>query len=149
MTPHREWFRSYRTVSDRASIFIGNHSVCKVVGVGIVRVKMYDGAVMDLADICHVPGLKKNLLSLGTLDDQEYRISGQGGVYRIFLGSHVLLKGCKVRNLYHLVGSTFVNSGLVVVSTLVASDSSVSDGDGWSKLWHWRLDHILERVGWR
>ncbi|GAB2273726.1 hypothetical protein Dimus_039044 [Dionaea muscipula] len=125
MTPHREWFRSYRVVPDDASIFMGNDSVCRVVVVVTVRVKMFDEAVMDLAYIRHVLGLKKNLLCLGTLDDLGYRISSQGGVYKFSLGSRVQLKGRKIRDLYHLVGSTVVDSGFVVVSSLTAYDASV------------------------
>ena len=41
---------------------------CKVIGIGTVRIKMHDGIVRNLKDVRHVPHLKKNLISLGTLD---------------------------------------------------------------------------------
>ena len=44
-----------------------NDVVCKTVGIGNIRMRMFDGQVLTLANVQHVPGLKKNLLSLGAL----------------------------------------------------------------------------------
>ena len=38
---------------------MGNNITCKVVGIGTVRIKMYDGVVRTLSDVRHVPDLKK------------------------------------------------------------------------------------------
>ena len=47
---------------------MGNNLVCKVVGISIIRIKMHDGIVRTLTNVRHVPKLKKNLVSLRTLD---------------------------------------------------------------------------------
>ena len=47
---------------------MGNDAICKVVGKGIIRLKMLDGMTRELVNVRHVPDLKKNLISLGMLD---------------------------------------------------------------------------------
>lgn len=47
-----------------------------VVGVGTVRIKMYDGVVRTF-EVRHVPELRKNLISLSLLDSHGYRYSGE------------------------------------------------------------------------
>lgn len=47
---------------------MGNNMACKTVGMGTVQVKIHNGIVRTLSNIRHVPDLKKNLISLGTLD---------------------------------------------------------------------------------
>jgi len=39
-----------------------NDTTCKTVGIGINRMKMFDGHVRTLKDVRHVPDLRKNLL---------------------------------------------------------------------------------------
>jgi len=41
---------------------------------------MFDGVVQIVTGVRHVPSLKRNLISSGTLDGRGYRYSSQGGV---------------------------------------------------------------------
>ena len=66
---------------------MGNNTTCKVVGVGSVKMRMFDGMVRTLTDGRHVPGLKKNLISLRTLDKIACKIICEGGVMKIARGS--------------------------------------------------------------
>ena len=70
---------------------MGNNVTCKIVGVGSIQIKMFDGMVRTLFDVKHVPGLKKNLISLGTLDKNGCRIACQGGVLKVIRGSLVVM----------------------------------------------------------
>ena len=56
-------------------------------GIGSIAMKMHDGVIRMLSDVRHVPGLKKNLISLGTLDVLGYRCTCEGGVMKITKGS--------------------------------------------------------------
>ena len=67
MTPNKDLFTTYEKV-DGGNVTMGNNATCKVVGVGSIQMKMFDGMVRTLSDVRHVLGLKKNLISLGTLD---------------------------------------------------------------------------------
>ena len=53
-------------------MFLGNNVNCKVVGIGSIRIKIYDSIVRTLSDVRRVPELKKNLISLGMLDSNGY-----------------------------------------------------------------------------
>ncbi|XXG39781.1 hypothetical protein AAC387_Pa01g0653 [Persea americana] len=76
--------------------------VCKVVGIGAIKIKMHDGIVRTLSDVRHIPELKKNLISLGTLDFNGCAYKAGGGVMRISKGALVVMKGLKQNGLYFL-----------------------------------------------
>ena len=65
---------------------MGNNASCKVAGVGTIKIKMFDGIVRTLCDVRHVPDLKRNLISLSTLDSKGYRYTGEGGVLKLAKG---------------------------------------------------------------
>jgi len=79
---------------------------CKIIGIGSIKIRMHDGIVRILSNVRHVPNLKRNLISLGTLDSNGYKFPAEGGVLRVSKGSLVVMKGKKVDTLYILQGST-------------------------------------------
>ena len=79
MCPHRNWFTSYENVNG-SFVLMGNNVSCQIVGVGNIRIKMYDNTVRTLTSFRNVPDLKKNLTSLGVLDSDGYKFIGQDGV---------------------------------------------------------------------
>ena len=46
---------------------MGNNQTCSVKGIGDITFKMYDNKLRVLTNVRYVPGLKRNLISLGTL----------------------------------------------------------------------------------
>ncbi|KAG8482658.1 hypothetical protein CXB51_023976 [Gossypium anomalum] len=136
MSPNRDWFTTYETVSEGV-VLMGNNASCKIAGVGTIKVKMFDGVVRTLSDVRYVPELKRNLISLSTLDSKGYRYTAESGVLKISKGSLVVMKGQrKTAKLYVLQGST-------VTGDAVVASSSLSDDDI-TKLWHMRLGHMSE-----
>ena len=49
-------------------------------GIRTVCIKMFDGVLRTLGDVRHVLGLKRNLISLSTLDAKGYKYTGEGRV---------------------------------------------------------------------
>ncbi|KAK3007742.1 hypothetical protein RJ639_014051 [Escallonia herrerae] len=97
---------------------------------------MHDGIVRTLTDIRHVLELRKNLISLGSLDSNGCSYRAAGGVMRIMKGSLVVvMKGLKQNSLYLLQGSTITG----------APASSFDIDCDTTKLWHKRLGHMSER----
>ena len=47
---------------------------------------MFDGVVRTVTRVRHMPGLKRNLISLGTFDTRGYRYSSQGGALNVSKG---------------------------------------------------------------
>ncbi|KAG8472856.1 hypothetical protein CXB51_034830 [Gossypium anomalum] len=50
MSPNRDWFTTYKTVSEGV-VLLGNNASCKITGVGTIKVKMFDGVVRTLSDV--------------------------------------------------------------------------------------------------
>ncbi len=40
---------------------MGNDATCSVIGIGIMKIKMFDGVVRVFEDVRHILDLKKNL----------------------------------------------------------------------------------------
>jgi hypothetical protein len=116
MCSHINWFISYQSV-DEGVVFMGNGIRCKTVGVGSIRIMMFDGIVMELTDDRYVPEFKSNLISLGVLDSCGYKYTGQGGALTLSKWNLVVMKATKVDNLYKLEGSTEVAFEVTDVSS--------------------------------
>ncbi|KAK3020186.1 hypothetical protein RJ639_047130 [Escallonia herrerae] len=136
MCPNRDWFVTYRSF-DGGKVLMGNDVACKVVGIGSIQIKMHDGIVRTLTDVRHVPELRKNLISLGTLDSNGCSCRAAGGVMRIMKSALVVMKGLKQNSLYLLQGSTVTGAAAIASSFDIDSDTT--------KLWHMRLGHMSER----
>lgn len=104
MCPFSDMFDMY-TPYDGEFVFMGNNVECKSISKGTVNLMMHDGIVRTLTDIMHVPNLKRNLISLGTLDSKGCKFSAISGVIKVVKGVMIVMKGEKVKNLYTLVGS--------------------------------------------
>ena len=70
---------SYQPI-DGDNVLMGNNMPCKTIGIGSIKIKMHDGIVRTLSNVRHVPDLKKNLISLGTLDSNGYKFSAEGRI---------------------------------------------------------------------
>lgn len=68
------------------NVTMGNNTTCKVVSVRTVQMRMFYGTVQTLSDVRRVPGLKKNLFSLGTHDKIKCSITSEGGVMKVARG---------------------------------------------------------------
>ena len=74
---------------------MGNNVASKVVGIGAIRIKMFDGIVRTLSNVRHVPNLRKNHIFLDTLESNGCTYKAKGGVMRISKGALVMMKGQK------------------------------------------------------
>ncbi|GJR87092.1 retrovirus-related pol polyprotein from transposon TNT 1-94 [Tanacetum coccineum] len=99
---------------------------------------MHDGTVRTIRDVRHVEGLKKNLLSLGQLDDLGCKVEIQNKIMKIIKGALVLMRGKKVvANLYQLKGE--------IMEEAEASVASHSPSHRVAITWHQKLGHMSEQ----
>ncbi|KAE8653948.1 hypothetical protein F3Y22_tig00117056pilonHSYRG00559 [Hibiscus syriacus] len=136
ITLNREWFLTYMSVNS-GFVYLDDDRCCNIVGIGDVRIKMYDGSVRTLSGVQHIPDLKKNLISLGTLHKNDFipKADEDRETIRIVKGALTVMKGkMTAGNIYRLLGSTVV-SGV----------HSIESYDDTTKLWHMRLAHLSER----
>ncbi|KAK4388608.1 Retrovirus-related Pol polyprotein from transposon TNT 1-94 [Sesamum angolense] len=94
-------------------------------------IKMYNGTIRTLSDVRHIPNLKKNLISLGTLHKNGFipKADEDRKNIRIVKGALTVMKGKIITgNIYKLLGNT-----------VVGGVHSVDSCDDNTKLWHMRL----------
>ena len=133
MTPNKDWFDAYKLVNS-SFVMMGNDASCRVVGMGNIRVKIFDGVIRTLCDVRLGPKLRKNLISLGTLEGSGFNYKYINGVMKVSKGVLTGMKGQKLaRNIYKLMGTTIVGGAATVEPEL---DSTT--------LWHMRLRHMGE-----
>ncbi|XP_077222053.1 uncharacterized protein LOC143855883 [Tasmannia lanceolata] len=136
MCPNKDWFTTYQSVNG-GTVLMGNNMAYKIVGICTIHIKMYDGIVKTLTEVRHVPDLKKNLISLGTLDCNGCKFFDEAGILRVSKGALTVMKGKRRNGLYFLQGE------MVFGSTSVSS-SEDSDLET-TRLLHMRLGHMSER----
>ena len=134
MTPNQSWFETY-TLKHYDFVLLGNNKACKVIGIGTIRLKLNDGIERVLQGVKHVPELKRNLISLGMLDENGYSVKLELRSLRLSNGSLIVMKGVRTKCLYYLLGKT------VIWYVSAVTNASVDQ----ITLWHCRLGHVSER----
>ena len=129
-TPCQEIMENYVS-GDFGKVHLADDETLKIVGKGDIRLKLPNQTTWKLQGVRHVPGLRRNLISVGQLDGEGYCTTFSGHEWKITKGAHVIARGKKT-------GTLYVTSNL---ENIVA----VADADGKSNLWHQRLGHMSEK----
>lgn len=136
-------------------VSLADGSTCEIKGIGIVKIKMFDGIVRSLNGVRYVPKLRKNLISIGRLASEGYRCSVVGGAMNIKIGRVVRMKGELRVGIYRLISTWPERTGTSKIwlsrargksdlkdTAAVVLPSSLDDGaktagmDAWSKGFH-------------
>ncbi|XP_019057165.1 PREDICTED: uncharacterized protein LOC109116374, partial [Tarenaya hassleriana] len=134
---NKEWFFNFEEL-DGGVVYMGNNDALQATGIGSIRLRCHDGTTRILTEVRYVPNLKKNLISLGTLESKGYTVTIRDGILKVVSGALVVLKGVRKNNLYYFKGSTVI--GTVAVTAGEDKDSEVT------RLWHMRLGHPGEKA---
>lgn len=118
MCPHRDWFTPYEPV-DCGIVLMGNNVSCKAIGIGSIRIKTHDGVVGTLTKVRHIPDLKHNLISMGTLESLGYKFSAQGGVLKVTDGAIIVMKASRYGSTNVLQGHTMTCSSSISYHSLI------------------------------
>ena len=134
VTSRRDFFSSY-TPGDYGVVKMGNDGFAKVVGTGTICLQTNTGFKLILHQVRHVPDIRLDLISTGTLDDEGYNHASQNGKWKICKGSLIVAKANKC-----------CHNGLYLLQASVSTNfvNAVENQDV-SKLWHKRLSHISEK----
>ncbi|KAE8672931.1 hypothetical protein F3Y22_tig00111833pilonHSYRG00028 [Hibiscus syriacus] len=142
-----------------SSVYLGDDQCCNIVGIDEVRIKMYDGSVRTLSGVRHIPDLKKNLISLGTLhkngfipkadeDRETIRIVKDALTVEFIQLSPVMIQpNCGICVLLILVNVTKVRFKTAKHTTEGILDYVHSDSDVFKKfkLWKAEVENQTER----
>ena len=80
--PHREIIQNY-VAGDFVTMYLADGLALDVVGIGDVRILLPDGSVWLLEKVRHIPDLRRNLIFVGQLDDEEHAILFIGGTWKV------------------------------------------------------------------
>ncbi|KAG8477963.1 hypothetical protein CXB51_027628 [Gossypium anomalum] len=131
MSPYRDWFTTYETVSE-CVVLMGNNASCKIAGVGTIKVKMFDEVIRILSDVRHVPELKRNLISLSTLYSKGYKYTAESGGSTVTgdaAAASSSLSDDDITKLWHMRLGYMSENGMVELSKI-----GLIDGQGICKL---------------
>ena len=117
MCLHKEWFFNFEEV-DGGAVYMGSGDVSYITRMSLIRLRNRDGSTRVMTDVRYVPKLKKNLISLGTLESKGLVMIIRDGVLKFILGAFLVMKGTKRNNLYCYKGSTMIG----VVTTIFGND---------------------------
>ncbi|KAM1261526.1 hypothetical protein ACFX2G_027395 [Malus domestica] len=130
-TSKREFFSTYKE-GDFGIVKMGNESYSKILGIGDICLRTNLGCQLMLKDVRHIPDIRLNLISIGTLDRQGY-------YHHIGEGKLKLTKGLMVVARARLCCTLYRSNTKVLKGELNAVEDSSLD------LWHKRLGHMSEK----
>ncbi|GJT34379.1 hypothetical protein Tco_0924798 [Tanacetum coccineum] len=70
----------------RLNVQLGDNRECKIRGISKVRLQLKDGSSFVLHNVRYIPELKRNLISLGTLEKEGYTVKMQSGKVKEGMG---------------------------------------------------------------
>ena len=70
-----------------------NDATCTIIGMKIIKIKMSDGVVRILEKVRHISDMRKNLISLGTLDSKGYSYKSKNRIMKVSKGAMVVMTG--------------------------------------------------------
>jgi len=114
---------------------MGNNVVCKTIGIGNIRIRMYDGQARTLTNVRHFSDLKKDILSLGfwKLKGASFQVQMELSKLQVTKDSMTILKEERTSNLYK------------ITRNIIVGDTSAAIEEETTTLWHMRLGHMSER----
>jgi hypothetical protein len=136
VTGYKDILSDFKTKSFTEQVELGDRKCYKIEGVGSISFRLESRARLHVDEVLYVPGLKKNLLSVATLEDKGYWVIFKDKKALLWAkGSHLSTTepiGTCSRGLYVVTGQSV---------QALAHDATSS-----SKLWHKRLGHLHYKV---
>ena len=136
MSPNRSWFTNFNE-HESGTVYMGNNNTCTVQGIGDIKLKLHDGKIRLLTNVRYVPGLKRNLISLGTLDEIGFSYLAKNGCLHVTKNDCIVLSGIKKNGLYVLEGVYYAADD--------RTDSALVSDFNMTELWHLRLGHMSQK----
>ena len=135
MSPNKNWFQNF-SENVTGTVYMGNNNTCKVMGIGNINLKLHDGKVRLLTNVRYVPSLKRNLISLGTLDELGFCYQAKNGCLNVFKDKNLILSGTKKNGLY-VLDDYYYNNVRTNTAFVFENDKTT--------LWHLRLGHMSQK----
>ena len=83
MSPNRDWFQDFRG-GEYETVYMGNNNTCRVLRLGNITLRLDDGKLIVLSNVRYILELKRNLISLSTLDESGCSYKAERGCINVF-----------------------------------------------------------------
>jgi transposase InsO family protein len=135
ITGIREHFSDLRDTEVRIDISLGDNRIVTVVGIGTVSFRREDLPPISFTDVLFIPGMKKNLILVSTLQDRGFEVS--------FRGTEVLIypQGCSIDS-GQVIGVREGDLYRLLFQPLLALVASSNSSGQLCELWHRRMAHL-------
>ncbi|GKD75877.1 zinc finger, CCHC-type containing protein [Tanacetum coccineum] len=111
MTHRRDFLYDCKVV-DSSSIRLGDNRTCTIKETGKVKIELHNGSSFILEDVRYVPGLKRSLISLGTLEKEGYTTKMQMGRIKVIKGCQVMMTGIRKKNCVYTLEAKVMTFGV-------------------------------------
>ncbi|MCO5613209.1 hypothetical protein L7F22_067485 [Adiantum nelumboides] len=143
MTPTSSWLRDYKTLARHVQVYLGDNHRLHAIGLGNLHVTLPSGAAIIIRDIYHIPGLRRNILSVTAATSSGSSIEFFHDLcvihFKLPNGQFKIIKLPQQNRLYP-IKLTQSGHNTVIASTSIITlylTKTVS-----TLMWHYRLGHI-------
>ena len=102
-SPSKELFQNFKS-GNFGKVYLADNKALEIEGKGDVCIKTTSGNQWTLEDVRYIPGIKKNLISVGQLDSKGYATLIGKGSWKIVNSAMVVGQGTKFGTLYTTAG---------------------------------------------
>jgi hypothetical protein len=133
MTCNKNWYANFKETHNGASIYLGDDRAHHIKGYGDIHVTLSNGIVCHIRNVVYVPGIKKNLISVSTITDQNLKVE--------FFKNYCIVKD--LLDHFQIVATGVRAGGLYKLDvTSKAHHALTSATMPIEILWHQRYGHI-------
>ncbi|GJU68569.1 retrovirus-related pol polyprotein from transposon TNT 1-94 [Tanacetum coccineum] len=148
MTPRRDFLFDFKEFNG-GTVLLSDNRACAIMGIGNVRVQMKVGSSFVLENVRYIPELKRNLISLGTVDREDYTVKLQNGRVKVIKGSLMVLSGTIKGNCMYSLdgwaesGEASIEATVTVAYLINRSPSTALEKNTPMDLW---LDDVKPKI---
>ncbi|GJZ21984.1 zinc finger, CCHC-type containing protein [Tanacetum coccineum] len=111
MTHMRDFLYDFKGF-DGGSVQLGDNKTCTIKGTRKVKIQLHNGSSFILKDVRYVPGLRRSLISLGTLEKEGYIVKMQMGRIKVIKGCRVMMTGIRKKNCVYTLKAKVMTFGV-------------------------------------
>ncbi|GJR65109.1 zinc finger, CCHC-type containing protein [Tanacetum coccineum] len=111
MTHMRDFLYDFKGI-DSGSVQLGDNRTCTIKGTWKVKIQLHDGSSFILEDVMYVSGLKRSLISLGTLKKEGYTMKMQMGIIKVIKGCWVMMTRIRKKNCVYTLEAKVITFGV-------------------------------------
>ncbi|GKC51365.1 zinc finger, CCHC-type containing protein, partial [Tanacetum coccineum] len=90
----------------------GDNRTCTIKGTGKLKIQLHNGSSFILEDVRYVPRLRRNLITLGTLEKEGYTVKMQMSRIKVIKGCRVMMTRIRKNNCVYTLEAKVMTFGV-------------------------------------